>query len=251
MPFTLAHPAIIMPLCRYKTRFISVTGLIVGSMVPDFEFFLKMKTGPNIGHHFWGIFIFDLPVALIICFVYHNLLRDTFFAHLPNWFRIRFNRYAEFKWNTYALSNKLVLITSILVGIFSHFIWDAFTHDDGFFVQQHPFFNNQISVSNHDVPVYQMLQVFFSFWGLWIMCRVIADMPQHPQNFEDLYQSNLKYWFYISLVGLLILTIRLVLLPEYISFWDVFMACMGSGIYAWCLVSLFYIKTQTTKSLVK
>ena len=42
MPFTFAHPAIVLPFYK-KPKFFSMTTLIIGSMSPDFEYFLRMK----------------------------------------------------------------------------------------------------------------------------------------------------------------------------------------------------------------
>jgi hypothetical protein len=45
MPFTFAHTALIIPLCyiRRRYRWISATGLITGSVAPDFEKFFRLK----------------------------------------------------------------------------------------------------------------------------------------------------------------------------------------------------------------
>jgi hypothetical protein len=42
MPFTFAHPAIVLPLKHLPKRWYSLTGLIIGSMTPDFEYFIRM-----------------------------------------------------------------------------------------------------------------------------------------------------------------------------------------------------------------
>ncbi|WP_262496247.1 DUF4184 family protein [Flavobacterium piscis] len=39
MPFTFSHPAIILPLKYLPKNWISLTGLIIGSLTPDFEYF--------------------------------------------------------------------------------------------------------------------------------------------------------------------------------------------------------------------
>ena len=41
MPFTPAHPAIVVPLVRWKPRVFVLSALIVGSMSPDFEYFVQ------------------------------------------------------------------------------------------------------------------------------------------------------------------------------------------------------------------
>jgi hypothetical protein len=43
MPFTASHPAIILPLIYLPGKWISLTGLVIGSMTPDFEYFERMS----------------------------------------------------------------------------------------------------------------------------------------------------------------------------------------------------------------
>ena len=60
MPFTIAHPAIILPL-RKRGSILSTTGLIIGSMIPDLDLFIQMREVENLGHQWYGIFLFDMP----------------------------------------------------------------------------------------------------------------------------------------------------------------------------------------------
>jgi Domain of unknown function (DUF4184) len=73
VPFTFAHPAIIIPFKKW-IKPLSLTGLVAGSIAPDFEFFLKMKASENIGHHWFGIFTFDVPFAFYIINLFEILL---------------------------------------------------------------------------------------------------------------------------------------------------------------------------------
>lgn len=41
MPFTFSHPAIILPLSYLPKKWFSLTGLIIGSLIPDFEYLLE------------------------------------------------------------------------------------------------------------------------------------------------------------------------------------------------------------------
>ncbi len=96
MPFTFAHPAIILPLKKSK-RFCS-TALIAGSIVPDFEFFFQLREVENIGHRWHGIFLFDLPLALFFCFIFRNLLRNALVINLPESIRNRVAVVLDFDW---------------------------------------------------------------------------------------------------------------------------------------------------------
>ncbi|SEP14833.1 DUF4184 family protein [Paenibacillus sp. OV219] len=57
MPFTFAHPAYALPLKFINPRYLSATGLVLGSMAPDFEYFLTLEPHQTIGHSFSGLFV--------------------------------------------------------------------------------------------------------------------------------------------------------------------------------------------------
>lgn len=81
MPFTFAHPAIILPLPFLNKRWFSLTGLIIGSMIPDFEYFIRMRIQSIYSHTLAGIFWFDLPLALLISFIFHNKVKNLLFQN--------------------------------------------------------------------------------------------------------------------------------------------------------------------------
>ena len=93
MPFTFCNPAIILPLAKINRNRISATGLILGSMSPDFEYFIKMRMEKIHGHSFWGLFYFDLPLTLLLCFVFHLFVRDSLIEHLPQPIRRNYRLY--------------------------------------------------------------------------------------------------------------------------------------------------------------
>ncbi len=242
MPFTFAHPAIILPLvkCRYR---LSLTGLVAGSMVPDFEFFLTMKTGENTGHHLFGFFVFDIPVAILICFAYHNLVRDMFISNLPVPLKARFINITGFNWNAYALQHKGMLLVSIITGIASHLFWDAFTHYDGFFVTTFPVLAKKLVLSGNTIAVYSLLQVASSIVGLWVMLRVIAKIPAAPST-QSCTTKQPAFWMLWITTAATIFTARICTCTGYQGFWDIFMAAMGSAIYALLGISLFFTNFQ-------
>ena len=86
MPFTVAHPVIIFPLL--KCRRLSATGLIIGSIIPDMEFIIQMREVENIGHHSIGIFLFDLPAAMLCAYLFHYIVRGMHRKYLlcPDFF---------------------------------------------------------------------------------------------------------------------------------------------------------------------
>lgn len=228
MPFTFSHPALVIPL--FKNRFrLSVTGLVMGSMVPDFEFILQLKAGENIGHHWLGILLFDLPVSLLLSLLYHGYVRDSLIDHLPNWYRVRLNRFTYVDWIDYARHHKLVVLASICIGIGTHFFWDAFTHYDGAFVEVMPLLKHSFSLFQAEVPGYLALQIISSVWGLWMVQRLLSRQPVRAELTPG---RHLSFWTQTAALAAVVLLMRLVLLPNHLAFWDLFFASMGSLTYA-------------------
>ena len=75
MPFTFSHPAIVLPLLnRNKSRILfSSTGLVIGSIIPDFESFIRFDQHKQYSHTWLGIFWFDLPLAILFSFIFSSI----------------------------------------------------------------------------------------------------------------------------------------------------------------------------------
>jgi Domain of unknown function (DUF4184) len=224
MPFTFSHPAI----------------------VPDFEFFLQMKLDENTGHHLNGFILFDLPVALVLCFVFHNLIRNSFISYLPAWYRRRFNSAINFNWNSYAANNKTRLLIATSIGIGSHLLWDGFTHDDGFFVLLIPALQKSISFFQVNIPVYSMLQLGCSVWGLWAVQKFIAAIPVETGTLAKT-EKNYIYWSWLTIISIAIFTCRLFTMNGSFKSMDLVFAGIGSMLYAWIAISIGYFKLKKVK----
>ena len=72
MPLTFAHPAAILPLSR-KSRYIHFSALVLGSMAPDFEYFLRGQPMGEIGHTLTGFIWFNLPLVALIYVIYRTI----------------------------------------------------------------------------------------------------------------------------------------------------------------------------------
>ncbi len=109
MPFTFSHPAIVLPLNYLPKKWVSLTGLIAGSIAPDFEYFLRLRVRSDYSHTWFGIFWIDLPIALLLSLIYHNWIKISFINHLPSFLHSRFFVYKEFNWKNKRLPVHLLL----------------------------------------------------------------------------------------------------------------------------------------------
>jgi len=197
MPFTFAHPAIVLPFIRKQHKLLSATGLIVGSLAPDFESFTRLTDVKTYSHTWAGMFWYDMPMAFAIAFVFHVIVRDPLIAHLPASLRERFEQYRRMDWLQHLRTNFLPIILSLFLGVFSHLLWDAFTHLN---LVDPDSFESRIKLG--PVRLYIFLQYACSAIGLvavwlWIMKMPRVTLLSRPENI-------FTYWLFIVLVAILV-----------------------------------------------
>jgi len=206
MPFTFSHPAIVLPLTYLPKRWFSLTGLVIGSITPDFEYFLRMRVESEYSHTLAGLLWFDLPLGLLLCFIFQNIVRNSLFDNLPTFLKSRFVTFKRFNWNRHFQENWLVGIISILIGAASHLFWDSFTHSNGYFVQTIPSLKNTVDLLGRQVPVLKILQHSSTLIGGLLIAYVIYNLPTDKNVNERI---NLKYWTIFFSLALTIILIRL------------------------------------------
>ncbi|KMQ50251.1 conserved membrane-spanning protein [Chitinispirillum alkaliphilum] len=163
MPLTIAHPVVAVPFKRFG---LLLSPLIVGSVVPDFEFFLRLSTGRLIAHTYLGLFLFCLPVGFLTLLLFHKFVKFPLISILPHSHQEKILPYArEFKF--FPFTRFLNITISLLVGALSHFAFDSFTHHDGLVVRMLPFLSGTMfTLFGSTVRGYFFLQYFFSLAGI-------------------------------------------------------------------------------------
>lgn len=205
MPFTFAHPAIVLPLAKLPKQWISTSGLIIGSMSPDFEYFLRMKTSSEHSHTIAGTFYFSLPVSLVVAFIFHHLVRNQLIDHLPYELYTRFQRFKAFNWTEHVRKHFMVVVISFIIGALSHIFWDSFTFGEGYFARL--FYLDHLSV--YDYPAFRIVQHGGTVVGFIYMAWVILKMEKTPLNRAK--TINWNYWLIIGVSILVIWIIRTVI----------------------------------------
>jgi len=206
MPFTFSHPAIILPLTYLPRKWYSLTGLVIGSLTPDFEYFLRMRIKSNYSHTIDGLFWFDLPLGLLLAFIFQNIVRDSLFNNLPPFLKSRFSTFKQFDWNSHFKQNWIVVTISIIIGAASHIFWDSFTHDHGYFVQTIPALQNSVDFLGRQIPILKILQHSSTLLGGLVIAFAIYKLPTNKTVKENI---NLKYWTILAGLTLTIIAVRL------------------------------------------
>jgi len=87
LPFTVSHPAAVLPLAR---RPLVASALVVGAMVPDIVYYAPwLPFGPEETHAFSGVVTYDLAAGLVVLAIFHVLLKEALLALAPERWQAR------------------------------------------------------------------------------------------------------------------------------------------------------------------
>jgi hypothetical protein len=128
MPFPLAHPAAVLPLRGKVASSLNFPALVIGSLVPDAAYVFRGEEISTFSHQVLGGIAFGLPPGLLMLAALY-FFRVTVVEMLPD-------------------SGRRLLLTlchrpigpvwlaaaSLIIGIWTHVLWDSFTHNDGWIV---------------------------------------------------------------------------------------------------------------------
>src|SRR5690606_13451651 len=122
----------------------------------------------------------------------------------PKCLRLRFNSVTDFNWNRFVKARFFIVFISILTGIFSHILWDEFTHAQGFFVTKIPELNKVVIGLN--ISLYKILQHTGTLLGFAVIITSISLMPREEGN--ALSYKTPYYWFWLIIIMLCVLWLR-------------------------------------------
>ncbi len=206
MPFTAAHPAIILPLLRLRSKWISTTGLVVGSVAPDFEYFLRLGSSSFFSHKIWGVLCFNLPISFLIATVFHLLVRDVVSRYLPAILQRRIAAVKPLNWLPYIKRNWFVFGMSVIVGACSHIFWDDFTYANGYSQRVLPVLQDYITVFDKKLYVARIVQHGSTVIGGLLVAGYVLRMPSAPFHHTASTFQKTVFWLAIPLFAAVFLT---------------------------------------------
>jgi hypothetical protein len=170
LPFTLAHPAAVLPFLRQP--FVPIA-LVAGAMAPDVPYFAMvsstsdawyapMLNGAN-SHDFSQILTVGLPLALVLAGFLWLVVKPLRWALPASWVPDK----PALKGRP-PTSARVALWTfySLMLGLLTHLAWDSFTHSYGWVVAQVPLL---ASKPVGDIAIYRLLQHGSTLAGLVII----------------------------------------------------------------------------------
>jgi hypothetical protein len=229
MPFTFSHPALVVPFCWVKQRYRSMTGLVIGSLAPDFEYFFRMKKGTSLYSHSWeGLFWFDLPLSVLLGFVFHNVVKKDIYNNLPGVLKSRVGGYYNFNWNVAFRRNFIVIILSILAGSAGHILWDESLHKSVYYI-----YNLPRAVDINDSKV--LLAFYYKLWAVnslaGMVVVVLCLLSLRREVVTPVHHVNSSYWAFIGVVTIVVSIIRMTF-NRYLSIDDIAVTIMAAFLLA-------------------
>lgn len=172
MPFTLCHPAIVLPLYRYTMRITSLPGLVIGSMAPDFVYFFSLGIGGAFTHTLLGVPLYCVPAGLVVYLLYHLLIREAVLAWLPSAISDRMR--GPVHWPLRSARSVVTVMGSLAIGAATHIAWDAFTHVNTVIVTSYEIFRTLVPFGDYQIPVFRILQHLSSLVGFIVIAGFVA-----------------------------------------------------------------------------
>lgn len=185
MPFTPSHIVAILPLA-WCTRLFPVSALAIGSMIPDLPLFFPIVSYWQ-AHDPAQVFKICLPLGVTAFVLFQIFLKAPLISLFPVFVQDRIKPYTsaglQLSWRYW-----LSVVVAVVIGAYSHIVWDSFTHAGRWGTQTFPALNQHLNILGHEMAVFRLLQHLSSAAGLLILGIVAigilyqnapTDFPRH------------------------------------------------------------------------
>ena len=211
MPCTLVHPLAVLPLRRLCPATLNFAALVIGSMSPDFGYYINQFSVTGFAHTMLGTLTVCLPSGIVVLVIFY-LVRQPLCFILPQPHRSALLPLASIR---PLLSPRwcMVAVISLLLGSWTHTIWDSFTHAGAWSVERISILRESLfRVHGTVFPASYILQQFSTFGGgaalaityiMWLR----RHRPRAP--FDAGTFSDLKRYCLLALLAVVALAISI------------------------------------------
>lgn len=181
MPYTFAHPGFALPLKKIKPGIFSSTGLIFGSITPDFDIILRFSNQRIhiFQYNLTDIFLIILPIAFISSIYFHLVIRNILIEYTPSILQNSIIKYKNYDFLNYLKKNSIKVILSILLAILLHLFLDLISHLDAypFKVMGDTYFKSSMAGDIFYYIAIYLPPVLFTFAGFYLLFKNITITP--------------------------------------------------------------------------
>ncbi len=195
MPCTFSHPIAIVPLHRVSRGRLNLPALVLGAMVPDLGYYIRQFEFATFAHTVPGSIIVCVPCGLGLLVLFY-LLREPISFMLPQPHREALLPLARQRPDR-SIQAMAVAAISILLGAWTHTIWDSFTHEHGWMVRQIPSLQaSLVEIRGTLLPLSYLLQQASTVaggLGLAILyVRWLRSQPRPGPN-DEVFSDRTRY----------------------------------------------------------
>jgi len=207
VPFTVSHVAAVLPMVGRSDR-LPAAALVIGSMTPDYPWFLTGGRSSGLSHSPFGIVTVDLAVGLLAVVAWRLLVQAPLRDLVPRSLGERLPRSpgvvgADLPW----------LALGVVVGSVTHVVWDSFTHAGRWGVDRVPWLHTE----HLGLPGYTWAQfasgaiglVVLAVWGV----RRLAGTAPDPQGLRSTLEDRRVAWALVVAGALTGAVVALLALP--------------------------------------
>lgn len=210
MPFTVSHAAAALPFGRLKPIW---PALIIGTMAPDFEYFLRLSDEDRAGHQLSGLLIWTVPLALLAYWLFESLLREPLVELLPRGVQVRISDAAPAA-RAGSFRALPAAVSWILIGIATHLLWDSFTHSGTWFWYHWTWLQQMVPVPLHPpVVMSKLLQLVSSVLGLVVLAAWLGAWYAQTKPARSSRIRHLTGWLKCLIVGGMVLVALVIGVP--------------------------------------
>ena len=164
MPWTFAHPAAALVFRRFGSFSLPLSGLVVGSLAPDFGYYAGGFALATQAHTARGALLFCVPIGCGVVLLM-RWLRPFLIAPLPDPHRAALQGLPAPSLSS--PGHAVRMIAAVFIGAMTHVTWDAFTHAGGAMVTAiAPLRHELFAASGRHFAVYNALQHISTLLGV-------------------------------------------------------------------------------------
>jgi len=203
MPFTISHAGFVLPFRRFIPPAV-LCGLMIGSIVPDFGYFIREFGVASFAHTVMGALCFSLPVGLAM-----YLLMRLSFKRIAKVLPLPHSSFLM-SWGIdrhIGMRPLLAAAVAILLGALSHNFVDSFTHQSGVAVSMFPVLRKEVfSLGSDPIHIFRLLQYLGSAIGMVIIIGAYwFGLSRHCRATGNRIWQDCRGW--LVLIGVTGLTI--------------------------------------------
>jgi hypothetical protein len=229
MPFTFSHPVVVVPLRRWCPEQFNFAGLVIGSMSPDFGYYIRQFPVAHFAHTALGTLAVCVPTGLIALAIFYLLRRPLCFV-LPQPHRGALTPLVM-RQPSISLRSFFAAALSILLGAWTHTVWDSFTHDSGWPVERLAILRAAvIHVGSTSLPVSYVLQQLSTFAGGALLAVLYFRWLRRQRIVGAEESSGRDGWRY-SLIALLAAVSLVIAVPTALHMGSLFEGFMAFRVF--------------------